>query len=463
MRKYRKDWSHKCVAMLVMLAMLISLTSVTPAKASGSYLIKVNKQANCVTIYQKDSQGEYEPIKAMVCSTGYATKTGTYSLGEKYRWHTLDGPCYGQYCTRIYGGVLFHSVWYREYNDPSSLSNYSYNKLGTTASHGCVRLTCGDAKWIYDNIPSGTTVQIYNSSNPGPLGKPKAIKLSGYTGYDPTDLWSPGNPWKNKKPSITVKSNVSSTVEYGSKFDAKQCITARNTTGFDATSMVKTIIIYGGQKVKKVDTKKPGTYKVTYKLTDEIGRKASVTVKFRVTAPKKTPKISGEDRLYINDKAKMTKGRILKNLVVKQGKEVLPAKYITVTFQKKENFYVAKVVAQNASEPARYKVRVYIDKKAPQFEGITHKEVRSVTRDQLVDQNYCLKDVSVSDNYSKLSAKDVEVTIMVNEDGTGYTVAYKVKDQAGNKTKIKVYYNFEDSLPVDPSQSTTTSAVTTAA
>ena len=90
------------------------------------------------------------------------------------------GPSYGQYCSRIHGGILFHSVWYYRNGDPSSMSAKEYNKLGTTASHGCVRLMVADAKWIYDNVPSGSKVIIYNSSNPGPLGKPKALKISAY-------------------------------------------------------------------------------------------------------------------------------------------------------------------------------------------------------------------------------------------------------------------------------------------
>ena len=62
-----------------------------------------------------------------------------------------------------------------------------YNKLGTTCSHGCIRLCVADAKWIYDNCALGTKVELYDSPDPGPLGKP-ALKLlpAGQT-WDPTD------------------------------------------------------------------------------------------------------------------------------------------------------------------------------------------------------------------------------------------------------------------------------------
>lgn len=39
---------------------------------------------------------------------------------------------------------------------------------------GCVRLTVEDAKWIAENCPEGTTVEIYDGEDPGPLGKPEA-------------------------------------------------------------------------------------------------------------------------------------------------------------------------------------------------------------------------------------------------------------------------------------------------
>ena len=34
-------------------------------------------------------------------------------------------------------------------------------RVGIALSHGCVRLKIENAKWIYDNIPSRTTVVVY--------------------------------------------------------------------------------------------------------------------------------------------------------------------------------------------------------------------------------------------------------------------------------------------------------------
>ena len=166
----------------------LDLDGILPRQSS--YYIKVNRTACTVTVYAKDGNNGYIiPVKRFACSVGLPstpTPTGTYFTSNKYRWHTLMGPSYGQYCTRIVGGILFHSVAGRNMTS-YNINARDYNKLGSPASHGCVRLCVRDAKWIYDNCPSGTRVTIYDSSNPGPLGKPATIKIPAGQTWDPTD------------------------------------------------------------------------------------------------------------------------------------------------------------------------------------------------------------------------------------------------------------------------------------
>lgn len=167
------------------------------------YYIKINYAANTVTVYSLDTNGNYTvPVRAMVCSTGKATPTsGVYRTQNKYQWKLLNGNVYGQYSTRITGSILFHSVPYRTNSKNSLISRY-YDQLGKKASAGCIRLTVIDAKWIYDNCPLGTQVEIYSSSNPGPLGKPSAKKIASYPNnikcWDPTDP-DTNNPWHTYK------------------------------------------------------------------------------------------------------------------------------------------------------------------------------------------------------------------------------------------------------------------------
>ncbi len=156
---------------------------------AGAYTIRVNKSTNVVTIYKGGTA-----IKAMLCSVGLndATPTGNYRLGMKYaNWHALFGSApgkyvYGQYCTNITGNILFHSVYYLTAHAPSTLVTKEYVKLGTAASHGCVRLCCADAYYIWKNVPSGTGVSIGYFGSTDPLPRPSLTPIS-KAGYDPTD------------------------------------------------------------------------------------------------------------------------------------------------------------------------------------------------------------------------------------------------------------------------------------
>lgn len=240
------------------------------AHAAGNYWLQVNKGTNVVTVFRNDGT----PERAFVCSVGSATPIGTFYTPNKYRWHELDGPSYGQYCTRITAGYLFHSVWYYRNGDYASQSYVQYNKLGTTASHGCVRLTVADAKWIYDNCPLGTRVTVmYGSSANDPLGKPVAIKVPNVReGWDPTDP-NPANPYRASMPSIST-SGANTTVPFGSAFNPLAGITAKDSLGNDVTGKVT----YAGS----VNTNSLGNYKITYRVTDALGRTAYADVVYTV-------------------------------------------------------------------------------------------------------------------------------------------------------------------------------------
>ena len=128
----------------------------------------------------------------MTCSVGLpatptpkSTYTYPFNTIERNRWGTLMGPSYGQYCTRIVAGILFHSVAGSAPN-PYALPAGEYNRLGSPASHGCVRLCVRDAKWIYDNCPLGMQV-IINDNMYLPFDKPATIKIPASQNWDPTD------------------------------------------------------------------------------------------------------------------------------------------------------------------------------------------------------------------------------------------------------------------------------------
>ena len=162
------------------------------------YYIRINRAMNTVTVYTTDLEGNPRtPVKAMTCSTGRATPSGSYRTYYKQKWNGLFGDVYGQYATGIVGDILFHSVPYYSINK-GDLEYEEYNKLGTTASMGCVRMCVRDVKWVYDYCSVGTTVEFYDDENDaGPLGKPEPIRIDvedERRGWDPTDP-DPDNPW----------------------------------------------------------------------------------------------------------------------------------------------------------------------------------------------------------------------------------------------------------------------------
>ena len=123
-----------------------------------SNLIYVNLKDQITYIY-KGSINNCDKIKSFKCSTGIEsekTPTGIFDVRERGAWFFSDKYNQGgKYWVQFYGDYLFHSVPYNK--DQSEVVDYT---LGVPASHGCIRLKTEDAKWIYDNIESGTKVII---------------------------------------------------------------------------------------------------------------------------------------------------------------------------------------------------------------------------------------------------------------------------------------------------------------
>jgi len=127
--------------------------------AANPLWIKVSIADQKVFIYDAND----ELLKEFTCSTGLdgsetETPVGTYTIqerGESFFSQTYQQGAY--YWTQFYGDYLFHSV---PFDSERNIEAEEAAKLGTKASHGCVRLSLDDAKWIYDNIPRDTVVVI---------------------------------------------------------------------------------------------------------------------------------------------------------------------------------------------------------------------------------------------------------------------------------------------------------------
>ena len=122
-----------------------------------NWLILVDTKSNHVGIYN-GKKNNWQEKKYWSCTTGAKstpTVKGEYTVKSKGKSFGSGYTCW--YYTQFYGNYLFHSVLY----NPGSMTSIQDGRLGINASHGCVRLSLSNAKWIYDNIPRNTKVVIY--------------------------------------------------------------------------------------------------------------------------------------------------------------------------------------------------------------------------------------------------------------------------------------------------------------
>ena len=123
----------------------------------GNFRIDVNLTAQLVSVYYSDNL-----IKSLKCSGGTAenpTVTGTFTTNQKiyYAWVSkFNMGAY--YWVRFYGAYLFHSV---PFDKNGNIIVQEASKIGTPASHGCVRMALEDAKWFYETLPLGAKVTIH--------------------------------------------------------------------------------------------------------------------------------------------------------------------------------------------------------------------------------------------------------------------------------------------------------------
>ncbi|NMM61646.1 L,D-transpeptidase family protein [Clostridium sp. P21] len=133
----------------------VSMSMVNTVTPSGPYNILVDKSRQRVYVFNGETV-----VKEFICSTGKdetPTPSGRFLVGAKGPSFAASDTTECYYWTRLDNNYLFHSAIY-------TLSGYAvqseYNKLGSKASHGCIRLKIEDAKWIQDNVPYRTLVTI---------------------------------------------------------------------------------------------------------------------------------------------------------------------------------------------------------------------------------------------------------------------------------------------------------------
>lgn len=125
--------------------------------SSTSWLVLVDTTAHKVGVY-RGGYPNWTRSFLWDCSNGAdwgPTPKGVYRVGARGYSFSGDGhTCY--YYTQFRGNYLFHSILYHQ-----GTWNVLDGRLGYSISAGCVRLATENAKYLYDNLPTGSTVVIY--------------------------------------------------------------------------------------------------------------------------------------------------------------------------------------------------------------------------------------------------------------------------------------------------------------
>lgn len=408
------------------------------ASKSATYKLEVS-QSKCVVVAYKKVGGKWKYVRTMLCSTGTGGRTpnGTFHLGGKQRWGVLMGPVYGQYCCNITSSILFHSVWYNTINKANQ-SAREFNKLGSPASHGCVRLATIDAKWVYDKCKSGTLVRIGYGIKV-PKGRP--AKIYSNSGWDPTDP-DPSNPsFKLKKAKIKAKSKK---LKMGRTYKVKKMAKAYNPNALENISnKLKAKVKKNGKwkKITKIPTRRDGIVKVKYEVDYGYCRSNSKVVKYKVVDRSK-PEIKADDREVSIGDRNAVKGV---KAVQKGGTDV--TKDIEVDIQlpdgtqvaegmsykrakkfvfEKEGDYTVTYRAANKDYPSRKSIRTVtiavIDDLAP--------ILKAADRDVELGSVNAVKGVRAKQEGGRNRTKAIKVTIV---DPNGDKVAKRIKYKEAKK------------------------------
>ena len=127
--------------------------------SNTNYLVFVNIAEQKTYVYE-GSKNDWTLDKTFTCSTGIEgkeTPVGIFTVQTRAPW--FFSPKYGQggkYYVQFMGNYLFHSIPFN--SDKTTISDPT---LGVPASHGCIRLSVEDSKWLYDNVQNGSKIIIY--------------------------------------------------------------------------------------------------------------------------------------------------------------------------------------------------------------------------------------------------------------------------------------------------------------
>jgi hypothetical protein len=132
-----------------------------PAGVTGNRWISVNLFEQTASVYDNNHL-----VFATMVSTGvdrFWTRPGLFHIQKKLETETMSNSVKGDFY------YLEDVPWTMYFDEARALHGaYWHNNFGQQQSHGCVNLSVGDARWLYDWAAVGDFVYVYDPSGQTP-------------------------------------------------------------------------------------------------------------------------------------------------------------------------------------------------------------------------------------------------------------------------------------------------------
>ncbi len=250
---------------------------------SGTYEIIININ-NCMVYVTDSHENVIYSMPAAVSTEIAEVKDGILSTGDtRVSWRKTDTGRYYRYYTDFGNGFTFHTAGYSEIYNRNSLITTDYNMIGKIAEIDGIMLAAADAKWIYENCSSDSTISVINEDT----GKQalEYFKIPDNITWDPTDI-SSNSPWcPTEIGSIQFPEVIEIEENHGSS-ELIRYLKAYDIYGKDISEYIRIQDSY--------DISVQGTYNIYVQIADIKGnvKKAEISV---VVVPAETETQSGTE------------------------------------------------------------------------------------------------------------------------------------------------------------------------
>ena len=126
-------------------------------RSKTDYLLWTDLSRFLTYVLEYGDEG-WQVIRRIPCALGDAshpTPAGTYAVDYKCTSIGKENLYLCRYAMCFYGSYMYHSVLY-DWGGERLIDE----RLGERVSHGCIRLSPEDSRWLYHTVPVGSTVFI---------------------------------------------------------------------------------------------------------------------------------------------------------------------------------------------------------------------------------------------------------------------------------------------------------------